>query len=62
MNSLHVARGSLVELQTQLEIAERVGIQFDSHKLQAHATAVGQLLNASLRALRRKVANGASRS
>ncbi len=52
---VHVARGSLLELQTQITIASRLGMQVESPDVITLATQVGQQLNGLLRALRRKI-------
>jgi len=54
---VHVARGSLVELQTQITIATRLGMQVESADVVTMATQVGQQLNGLLRALRRKLSD-----
>jgi four helix bundle protein len=58
---IHVARGSLSELQTQFEIAERVGMAPNTDPLKRQVRSVGRLLNGLLRALRQKVAGGTHR-
>ena len=51
---LRIARGSLVELETQLEIARRCGMIGSYDSAEELATAVGQMLSALLRSLSRK--------
>ena len=58
---VHVARGSLVELQTQIAICDRVGLHVASEALNLRITQVAQLMNGLLRALRKKAANGTQR-
>jgi four helix bundle protein len=55
---LHVARGSLAELQTQLQLAQLVGYVSDSDIACARALMdeVGRLLNAVIGGLRRRQA------
>jgi four helix bundle protein len=53
---LHVARGSLAELQTQLQLAQRVGYLTDTDLASACALmdTVGRLVNAVISGLRRR--------
>lgn len=55
MAFLHVSRGSLAELETQMVIAQRIGLLFDCSEVTSQARVVGKLLNGLLRALRQKV-------
>lgn len=57
---IHIG-GSLVELQTQIVSCGRVGLHVASETLNLQITQVGQLMNGSLRALRRKAADGTQR-
>jgi four helix bundle protein len=51
---LHIARGSLAELDAQLALAIRLGLAGDQlQQLQGEITRVAQLLNAQIRGLRR---------
>lgn len=54
---LHIARGSLSELNTQLLLMQRIGYLADdqSSRVQALADEVGRLLNAVIRGLRRRM-------
>ncbi len=56
MNHLSIARGSLMEVQTQLEIAARLRLLTppDHQILQDHTNTVGRLLNGLIRSLDRK--------
>jgi four helix bundle protein len=53
---LHVARGSIAELETQLLLAQRVGYLPDSEMtdLQARINEVGRILHAVIAGLRRR--------
>jgi four helix bundle protein len=53
---LHVARGSLAELETHFLIAQRVGLLDDRtlYEFQPRADEVGRLINGVLRGLRRR--------
>jgi four helix bundle protein len=57
---IHIARGSLAELETQITIAQRVGLGFHARDLMMLSRLVGRLLNGLLRSLRQRTANGAS--
>lgn len=48
---LHIARGSLAELETQLEIAQRCGIAGSCEDIQRLSRTVGRMLNGLIRAL-----------
>ena len=48
---LRIARGSLAELETQLILAERLGLLADDPTLQDEVTTVGKMLSALIRAL-----------
>ena len=54
---LHISRGSLAELRTQLLIAHDVGFLADTHlrPLETQVDEVGRLLNAVIRGLRRRL-------
>src|SRR5690606_22200201 len=52
---LYVARGSLAEIETQLELAEGAGYTKRSEDIFTQADEVGKLLNAVIRGLRRKL-------
>ncbi len=52
---LYVARGSLAELETQLDLAEGAGYLQDPDPLVAQMDEVGKLLNAVITGLRRKL-------
>ena len=51
---LRIARGSLVELETQLEIARRCSLCESTSGIDAQIRAVGQLLSGLIRSLSRK--------
>jgi four helix bundle protein len=51
---LHVARGSLAELDAQLELARRMEYALDTGPVEAYVRKVGQLLSGQIRALRRR--------
>jgi four helix bundle protein len=51
---LHIARGSLAELETQLLIAAGQGMVRDSTVIESLLTEVGKMLNALIRALEHK--------
>jgi four helix bundle protein len=55
---IHVARGSLAELETQITIAQRVGLQFETRDVTLQSRVVGRLLNGLLRSLRCKTNAG----
>jgi four helix bundle protein len=57
---IHIARGSLAELETQITIAQRVGLGFQARDLMMQSRLVGRLLNGLLRSLRQRTADGAS--
>jgi len=50
---LYMARGSLAELETQLEIARKCGISNCQSEIRAPAMLVGRLLNGLIRSLQR---------
>ena len=54
---LHIARGSLAELETQIAIAQRVNLLDSTHEVMTQTRVVGRLLNGLMRALRRKLSS-----
>ena len=56
MAFLHIARGSLSEVETQLRLAQRVGYLSSDNLTNAEnlCVQVGRLLNAVIRGLRRR--------
>lgn len=56
---MHVARGSLAELETQLVLAHRVGFLEDIARLARDLEEMGKLVNAVLRGLERKMRQAA---
>ena len=59
---IHIARGSLAELETQITIAQRVGLQFEARDINMQSKVVGRLLNGLLRSLRCKTNAGGRNS
>lgn len=57
---MHVTRGSLAELETQLILAHRVGLLENTTKLARDVEEVGKLVNGVLRALERKMRQAAA--
>ena len=53
---LGIARGSLAELETQLELAVRLGFLTEATAATTQANRVGKLVSALLRSLQRRVA------
>jgi four helix bundle protein len=51
---VHMARGSLAELETQALLASRIGLPSQSAKWQPRVDEVGRLLNGLIRALHQK--------
>jgi four helix bundle protein len=49
-----MARGSLAELETQVLLANRIGLPVERAKWQPRVDEVGRLLNGLIRALHRK--------
>ena len=56
MQFLGIARGSLAELETQLELAVRLGFLERSNNSASQVGSVGRLLNALIRSLQRRAA------
>lgn len=58
---LHIARGSMAELETQLQLAQRIGYLTSSEvdDVQRVIDEVGRILNAVLAGLNRRLAQGA---
>jgi four helix bundle protein len=56
MQFLGIARGSLAELETQLELAVRLGFLSRSNGSASQVTMVGKLLNGLIRSLQRRAA------
>lgn len=52
---LHIARGSLAELETQFELAQRFGYIDESSETRTRIVEVGKLINAVIRGLRRRL-------
>jgi four helix bundle protein len=52
---MHVARGSLAELETQLTLAHRIGLQIDIEHLTVQLNEMGKLVNGVLRGLERRM-------
>lgn len=54
---LHVARGSLAELETQLQLAQRIGyvVACEADDVQRSIDEVGRILNAVLAGLNRRL-------
>jgi four helix bundle protein len=59
---IHIARGSLAELETQITIAQRVGLQFEARDINMQSKVVGRLPNGLLRSLRCKTNAGGRNS
>ena len=57
MAFLHIARGSMAEVETQLLLAQRIGYVSDEHllALQLKLDEVGRIMNAVIRGLRRRL-------
>jgi len=60
LNHLSMARGSLLEVETQLEIAHRLGYLPPTYRttLRNQTATVGRLINGLIRALERKLQPG----
>ncbi|KAA1258181.1 hypothetical protein LF1_06970 [Rubripirellula obstinata] len=60
VHHLSIARGSLAEIETQIEIAVRLGYipNPDDEQLAAEAATVGRMLSGLIRSLRRKLEAG----
>ena len=56
MQFLGIARGSLAELETQLELAFRLGFLENTSTSAGQGATVGKLLNALIRSLQRRAA------
>ena len=54
---LHIARGSLAELETQIHLAERAGYFSSAERLLLQLEEVGKLINAVISGLRRRLAH-----
>ncbi len=50
----HIARGSLAELETQVLLAIRIGLQLDAQAWPQRMNEVGRLMNGLIRSLRDK--------
>ena len=59
INFLHIARGSLFEIGTQLEISQRLGFvsQDDYDKLEERRATIQRMMNALISSLRKKGEN-----
>jgi len=59
LNFLHIARGSLFEIGTQLEISHRLGFvsQDDYDKLEERRATIQRMMNALISSLRKKGEN-----
>jgi four helix bundle protein len=59
INFLHIARGSLFEIGTQLEISQRLGFvsQDDYDKLEERRATIQRMINALISSLRKKGEN-----
>ena len=59
LNFLHIARGSLFEIKTQLEISHRLGFvsQDDYDKLEERRATIQRMMNALISSLRKKGEN-----
>ncbi len=59
MNFLHIARGSLFEIGTQLEISHRLGFvsQDDYDRLEERRVTIQRMMNALISSLRKKGEN-----
>lgn len=59
INFLHIARGSLLEIGTQLEISHRLGFvsQEDYDKLEERRATIQRMMNALISSLRKKGEN-----
>ena len=59
INFLHIARGSLFEIGTQLEISQRLGFvsQDDYDKLEERCATIQRMMNALISSLRKKGEN-----
>lgn len=55
LSFLHIARGSLAELETQVLLVERIGIAADDRHLIIRLDDMGRLINGMIRSLQTKI-------
>lgn len=58
---LHIARGSLAELETQALLAQQIGLMNPDAEVSSRLDEIGRLLNGLIRSLEQAIANGTAR-